>query len=157
MILRRLVPLPAVLVGLALLAHAPSAQAAFSLTLTSGANTVTITDGDIVGPDIDEAAAAKQIQYNNTNFNFFDVSITVTTNSPGAVILDQNGNPVLAGRVRDVTLTTRYFGMGSGTLTFDVTSDGFNLGPAGSQSVLESRFGGDILTGNGSNASSQAL
>jgi hypothetical protein len=152
MLFRRLAPLPAVLVGLSLLAQSPSAEAAFSLKLTSGAQTVTITDGDNVGPDVDGAPAANQIQYDNTNFNFFDVSITVTTNSPGATILDQNGNPVLAGRVRDVTLTTRYFGMGSGTLTFDVSSDGFNLGPAGSGIGLESRFGGDILTGNGSNA-----
>jgi hypothetical protein len=135
--------------GLSLLASSPSAEAAFSLKLTSGATNLTVNDGDAN----DSALAAGVIQYDNNNFNNFQVSVTIRTNSPGAVILDQNGNAVLAGQVRDVTLTTRHIGMGLGTIQFDVVSDGFNLGPAGSGSGMESRFGGDLLTGTGSSAS----
>jgi len=80
----------------------------------------------------DSNSASNVIQYNNSSFGNFDVGITAKTNSPGGNI--PGVGP--AGRLQDITITTRDTTGVADSLVLDVSSGGFSIYQVGQAVTL---------------------
>lgn len=114
------------------------AKAAFSLKISSGASSVTINDnlaGDLAGATSNLIIAAQSV-------NGYTVSVTASTNSPGA------GG---VGQITQGTIAVMNNGSGGGaSLIIELTSSGFTLPFAVAK--LANDISSTLLAGTGSRA-----
>ena len=136
---RRRFLMAAIVAGIATLAGPATSGAAFTVTITSGANTLTIVDGD----GNDSNGTAGRIDFDNALlFGAFDIEVSASTNSPGGFI--PGFGP--AGRISSNTLNVVSNGSLT-TLTIETFSDGFSIFDVNDNVTVLNRLSASALDG----------
>lgn len=134
-------------VGFTLTAPSKS-EAAFQITITVGANTLTIIDD--TSPDT--STLSNKIRYENADYFGYEIDVTAKTNSPGGFIVGM-GN---GARITETTITIKNVSSND-DIVFNVFSDGFTTAGVGEELMVWNEISASALDPNSPSNSSASV